>query len=238
MVPWHVDQSWFETDPLDAFATVWVALEDVDQSNSCLRFIPGSHKLGRILPHDFKVPKSVFLFSIDPESYYAAMGIEGSERAPEGGVCARLRKGEAAIFDGLTINSSLDNLAPGAKRRCGLALRYALATSAETAGARPNVAPMADPKTLTLRHTWAFMQLRMDIGKMQSFMFGPMESGKCSFLCSPTAVRGSQLWRAPRRTRVRLSEVSVDTSVVTKSCESTGFPRRHGDARKASRHGS
>jgi len=49
--PYHQDNAYFRLTPADHVITAWIALDDVDESNGCLRYIDGSH-LGEILPHD------------------------------------------------------------------------------------------------------------------------------------------------------------------------------------------
>ena len=49
--PYHQDNSYFLCHPADQFITAWIALDDVDEENGCLRYIDGSHK-GGILPHE------------------------------------------------------------------------------------------------------------------------------------------------------------------------------------------
>ncbi len=45
-VAWHQDYSyWTRTGPM-AHLTCWVGLDDADQSNGCLQYIPGSHRWG------------------------------------------------------------------------------------------------------------------------------------------------------------------------------------------------
>ncbi len=48
--PYHQDNAYFRMNPADHVITAWIALDDVDESNGCLRYIDGSH-LGPILPH-------------------------------------------------------------------------------------------------------------------------------------------------------------------------------------------
>jgi phytanoyl-CoA hydroxylase len=43
--PPHQDGYYFMLDPCEA-VTMWFALEDVDEENGCVRYLPGSHKLG------------------------------------------------------------------------------------------------------------------------------------------------------------------------------------------------
>ena len=49
--PYHQDNAYFLLHPADHVITAWIALDDVDESNGCLRYIDGSHK-GEILPHE------------------------------------------------------------------------------------------------------------------------------------------------------------------------------------------
>lgn len=48
--PYHQDNFYFRCHPDDQVLTAWIALDDVDAANGCLRYIDGSH-LGPILPH-------------------------------------------------------------------------------------------------------------------------------------------------------------------------------------------
>ena len=48
--PYHQDNAYFLCTPADEVITAWIALDDVDEQNGCLRYIDGSHK-GEILPH-------------------------------------------------------------------------------------------------------------------------------------------------------------------------------------------
>lgn len=50
-VLWHQDGSYWPLDPMQV-VTLWVAIDDVDRENGCLRVIPGSHRegLGHLRP--------------------------------------------------------------------------------------------------------------------------------------------------------------------------------------------
>ncbi len=48
--PYHQDNAYFCCFPVDELITAWIALDDVDEENGCLRYIDGSHKTG-LLPH-------------------------------------------------------------------------------------------------------------------------------------------------------------------------------------------
>lgn len=45
-VPWHQDNGYWKFDPPNAIS-LWMALDDADESNGCMRFIAGSHKRGQ-----------------------------------------------------------------------------------------------------------------------------------------------------------------------------------------------
>jgi ectoine hydroxylase-related dioxygenase (phytanoyl-CoA dioxygenase family) len=49
--PYHQDNAYFLCKPADHVITAWIALDDVDAENGCLRYIDGSHKEG-IIPHE------------------------------------------------------------------------------------------------------------------------------------------------------------------------------------------
>lgn len=49
--PYHQDNFYFQCQPADQVITAWIALDDVDAENGCLRYIDGSHR-GPILPHE------------------------------------------------------------------------------------------------------------------------------------------------------------------------------------------
>jgi len=69
-VPWHQDAHDWPLSPL-AFTTVWLALDDVNEQNGCLRVIPGSHRFGYAKHYTFRPPpkgenKSLLQFHVDP----------------------------------------------------------------------------------------------------------------------------------------------------------------------------
>jgi len=40
--PWHQDQTWWKANPPN-MATIWIALDDTDDDNGAVQYIPGSH---------------------------------------------------------------------------------------------------------------------------------------------------------------------------------------------------
>jgi len=46
---WHQDNAYFRLEPAHEVLTAWIACDDADEGNGCLRYIDGSHLLG-VLP--------------------------------------------------------------------------------------------------------------------------------------------------------------------------------------------
>ena len=46
-VSWHQDASYWPLTPSKA-VTVWLAIDDADRGNACMKFIPGTHVLGHL----------------------------------------------------------------------------------------------------------------------------------------------------------------------------------------------
>lgn len=52
--PLHQDIAFVEAPSFHEMITIWMPLQDVDEENGCLAYVPGSHRLG-VLPHE-RVP--------------------------------------------------------------------------------------------------------------------------------------------------------------------------------------
>lgn len=48
--PWHQDEAYWNPDFEYRAMSVWLPLQDVDESNGCMQFIPGSHRM-EVVPH-------------------------------------------------------------------------------------------------------------------------------------------------------------------------------------------
>ncbi|MGI9477122.1 MAG: phytanoyl-CoA dioxygenase family protein [Hyphomicrobiaceae bacterium] len=115
IVPWHQDGPFWPVKPM-ASCTIWVALDDVDESNGAMKVIPGSHK-GDALEHDLlDNPNSTLNreLPIDNVDEGAAELIE-------------LKVGQLSLHDIGIIHASAANTS--GRRRAGLALRYMPSTS-------------------------------------------------------------------------------------------------------------
>ena len=112
-VSWHQDASYWPLTPSKT-VTVWLAIDDADTENACMRFIPGSHLYGGL----------TWRLSEDDEGNVLNQTIADVERfgAPVDDV---LRAGEISIHSDLTLHGSEAN--DSDRRRCGLTLRYCAA---------------------------------------------------------------------------------------------------------------
>jgi non-haem Fe2+, alpha-ketoglutarate-dependent halogenase len=109
-VAWHQDSSYWPLTPSKA-VTVWLAIDDADVENACMRYIPGSHLLGHL----------TYTLREDDESQVLTQMVADAERlgAP---IDVELRAGEISIHSDLLLHGSEAN--GSTRRRCGLTLRY------------------------------------------------------------------------------------------------------------------
>jgi ectoine hydroxylase-related dioxygenase (phytanoyl-CoA dioxygenase family) len=112
-VSWHQDASYWPLTPSKT-VTVWLAIDDADVGNACMRFIPGSHLYGHL----------TWRLSEDDESNVLNQSVADVEGfgAPVDDV---LKAGEISIHSDLTLHGSEAN--DSDRRRCGLTLRYCAA---------------------------------------------------------------------------------------------------------------
>lgn len=112
-VAWHQDASYWPLTPSHA-VTVWLAIDDADLENGCMKFIAGSHTSGHLTyrkstPEEHNVLDQTVP---DAESYGEI-------------VVDDLKAGQASIHNDLLLHGSEANMS--SRRRCGLTLRYAAA---------------------------------------------------------------------------------------------------------------
>ena len=111
-VAWHQDITYWGLEPPVAH-TAWIAVDDSDVENGCMRVIPGSHKEG-IVTHS-KSDREGNLLSINqeiPDEYV------DSSRA----VDLELKAGQMSVHDGQVFHASMPNASN--RRRCGLTVRF------------------------------------------------------------------------------------------------------------------
>lgn len=134
-VAWHQDVTYWGFDPPVA-TTVWLAIDDADVENGCMRVIPGSHRAG-MLPHG-KSTRPGNLLSVNQEIPIELVDEKTAIDFP-------LRAGQASLHDGLLVHGSNPNHSK--RRRCGLTIRFT----------RPDVKLRHDPN---LRTGWKPMLMR------------------------------------------------------------------------------
>ena len=113
-VAWHQDASYWPLTPSHA-VTVWLAIDDADLDNGCMKFIAGSHHSGHLTykkssPEEHNVLDQTV---VDAESFGTGIVVDD------------LKAGQASIHNDLLLHGSDANMS--ARRRCGLTLRYAAA---------------------------------------------------------------------------------------------------------------
>jgi hypothetical protein len=112
-VAWHQDSSYWPLTPTKA-VTVWLAIDDADVENACMRFIRGSHHFGHL----------TYRPSSSEEHNVLNQSIDNAEQYGDP-VDDCLRAGEVSLHSDLLLHGS--NANDSDRRRCGLTLRYAAA---------------------------------------------------------------------------------------------------------------
>jgi non-heme Fe2+,alpha-ketoglutarate-dependent halogenase len=110
-VSWHQDASYWPLTPTKT-VTVWLAIDDADRENGCMRVIPGTHLRGQLNFRDSDASENNVLWQT----------IEGAERYGEP-VDFVLKAGEISLHADMLVHGSEPNRS--ARRRCGLTIRYA-----------------------------------------------------------------------------------------------------------------
>lgn len=109
-VSWHQDASYWPLTPSKA-VTVWLAIDDADRENACMKFIPGSHKYGHL----------TYKMSETSESNVLDQTVENAEGVGSP-IYVELKAGEVSVHSDLLLHGSEANMST--RRRCGLTLRY------------------------------------------------------------------------------------------------------------------
>ena len=107
-VPWHQDASYWPFTPART-VTVWLAIDDTDDENSAMRFLPRTHSVGHLAWK--KTAKDAVLWQ----------EVESPERfgAP---VTNSLKAGQFSLHADMLVHGSEPNASN--RRRCGLTIRY------------------------------------------------------------------------------------------------------------------
>jgi ectoine hydroxylase-related dioxygenase (phytanoyl-CoA dioxygenase family) len=89
--------------------TVWLAVDDSDVENGCMKVIPGSHRWGALEHHQVD----------DPSRYVLNLETDVDESQA---VDIILKAGEMSLHDAWILHGSHANHSP--RRRCGYTMRY------------------------------------------------------------------------------------------------------------------
>ncbi|MDJ0943562.1 MAG: phytanoyl-CoA dioxygenase family protein [Kiloniellales bacterium] len=111
-VAWHQDLTYWGLDS-DEVVTAWVALTPANSENGGMRYLPGSHREGRLAHVDTYADDSLLHRGQDASAH-----VDPAEVAAD----IVLRPGEASLHHGWTLHASGPN--PSSDRRIGLTLQY------------------------------------------------------------------------------------------------------------------
>ena len=111
-VPWHEDSSLWKgmVEPQEVI-TVWLAIDDSDPENGCMRVIPRTHDNGFSEYEDVDLARNVFAVQIKPEKIDETQAVD-----------LVLKRGEAHLHHARLIHGSNANYST--RRRCGYTMRY------------------------------------------------------------------------------------------------------------------
>lgn len=112
-VAWHQDSTYWPLSPTKT-VTVWLAIDDADQENANMRFIPKSHQHGLI---DYATS--------DDQRDVLNMVIDNAEQYGDAPVDVALKAGQFSMHSDQLLHGSEANESD--RRRCGLTIRYAAA---------------------------------------------------------------------------------------------------------------
>lgn len=109
-VPWHEDSAYWKTmlNPMEV-VTVWLAIDDSDPANGCMRVIPGTHTGGYSQYRAVDGKANVFQSEIVAVDETKAVDFT-------------LSAGQASLHDGRLVHGSNANTSD--RRRCGYTMRY------------------------------------------------------------------------------------------------------------------
>ena len=114
--PWHQDGEYWPIRPL-ATCTVWVAVDDANRENGCLRIIKGSHKDARLLKHETNPSKELTL----------NQELKKTEYDETKAVDLELKRGQISLHDVFLVHGSEPNTSDNSRR--GMTMRFMPTTS-------------------------------------------------------------------------------------------------------------
>jgi len=111
VVPWHQDYSYWERTGPPAHATMFIPLDDMNESSGALEFVPGSHEWGLLPQQDFGGRRDALLAQLADEQREAFV--------PQP---VTLRAGQGSIHHSHTVHGSGANT--GERPRRAIVLNY------------------------------------------------------------------------------------------------------------------
>lgn len=107
-VPWHQDASYWQLSPART-VTVWLAIDDADEENAAMQFLPRTHDRGHLEWRQSTGPAAL---------HQEIVGVETLGQP----VSNNLRAGQISMHADMLAHGSQANLSD--RRRCGLTIRY------------------------------------------------------------------------------------------------------------------
>jgi ectoine hydroxylase-related dioxygenase (phytanoyl-CoA dioxygenase family) len=101
--PWHQDFPYWPMNESGALSA-WIPVDDVDERNGCMMFVPGSHKIGKLTGIDLANPQSIFEY------------ISDGEHARKSAVKVPLKKGSCTFHNALTFHYANANMSDQPRR--------------------------------------------------------------------------------------------------------------------------
>ena len=114
--PWHQDGHYWPINPL-ATCTVWLAIDDSNEENGCLRFIKGSHREKKLIKHSNNDNKNLTL-----QQEIIEDKLDGNKL-----VNLILKRGQISLHDVYMVHGSKENKSK--KPRRAMTMRFMPLTS-------------------------------------------------------------------------------------------------------------
>lgn len=110
-VLWHQDGHYWPLEPMEVI-TVWLAVDDSDKENGCMRVIPGTHRNRQLYKHERNTERPNVLSSqVDIATVDENIAVD-----------IEVKSGGVSVHDPFLIHGSNPNFSK--RRRCGLTIRY------------------------------------------------------------------------------------------------------------------
>lgn len=139
-VPWHQDGQYWPIRPR-ATVTLWIALDDVDRGNGCMKVIPGSHRMGEF-SHEVSEREDLVLNNVLNDPRIDLNNVRDIV----------LRAGQLSCHDVGIVHGSQPNTS--GRRRAGFAVRYMPSSSLYDRSIDPGAASATVPLEFAARPIW------------------------------------------------------------------------------------